>query len=86
MKLIYTHDGVIGWDLKGKVVWCDNRQEVIRIGWAHVQHLKDAAEYSIFEREIEYAINYMAKTGDSIANFGTFGSFMYTTTEPEHEF
>ena len=86
MKLIYTNDGVYGWNLSGKVIWCNSKAELYSIGWAHVAPRKDAEEKIQFLKDVEYAINYCARTGDSIAEFGVFGSFMYTTTEPEYEF
>ncbi len=86
MKLIYTCDGLYGWNLNGKIIWCTNKQELYSIGWAHVAPRKDEEEKQSFIKDVDYAIDHCAKTGDSIAEFGVFGTFMYTTTEPEYEF
>jgi hypothetical protein len=86
MKLIYTLDGLSGWILNGQAIWCNNRSELVSIGWHHVASRKDDGEFAEFTKDVEMAINHMARTGDSIAEFGTFGSFMYTRAEPEYEF
>ena len=88
MKLIYTHDGLIGLDFDPKcdVIWCDSIEQAVPLMHANFQHMHEAPTKEELERDIRYAIDYCAKTGDTIAEFGVFGSFMYTTTEPEYEF
>lgn len=85
MKLIRAHDGLIGLNIGGKIIWCDTMQEAIRITYGHFGHFEHITMEAI-AKDIQYAMDHMAKTGDTIAEFGIFGSFMYTTTEPEYEF
>ena len=88
MQLIYTHDGLIGLDFDKKcdVIWCHTVEEATNLMHANYQNVLDAPTKEELEKDIRYAIDHMAKTGDTIANFGIFGSFMYTTQEPEYEF
>jgi hypothetical protein len=86
MKLIWTNDGNIGIKFMGsdKVIWCDTLVEACRIATAHFGKME--VSYNAMWKDMSYAVDHMARTGDSIAEFGIFGSFMYTTTEPEYEF
>lgn len=86
MKLIYTNDGLIGLNINGKIIWAANIQEAVGIAFGHYSKLQDPPTKAELEHDITYAINHMRNTGDSIAEFGVFGTFMYTTTEPEYEF
>lgn len=86
MNLIKTHDGLMAWNLNGKVIWCETHEMLISIGWAHIAPRKDAAEKVTFELDVEAALNRMTRTGDTIAEFGVFGTFMYTSQEVEYEF
>ena len=81
MKLIKTNDGLFGWNLNNKMIWCDSRHELISIGWAHVAKRKDLGEYENFCKDIAYALDYMTLVNHSVAEFGIFGSFMYTTED-----
>lgn len=85
MKLIRTHDGLFGIDWGGKITWHDSQQEVVRAMYGHFGHFEHITIESI-AKDVSYAVDHMAKTGDTIAEFGIFGTFMYTTTEPEYEF
>lgn len=88
MKLIYTHDGLIGLDFDKDcdVIWCHSIDEAIPLMHANFHHMHEAPTKQEIEKDIRYAIDHMARTGDTIAEFGVFGSFMYTTQEPEYEF
>jgi hypothetical protein len=87
VKLIYTNDGAIGLNFnpQHKVIWCNNQQEAVDIMWEEFGLRKQLSKEEI-AKDVAYAIDHMAKTGDTIAHFGILGSFMYTTTEPEYEF
>jgi len=85
MKLIKTNDGLIGWMLNGKMIWCATQQELISIGWHHVAPRKDEAEYPEFVKDVAYAIDTMTAQNDDEAHFGVFGTFMYTTKSPDME-
>ena len=88
MKLIYTHDGMIGLNLgDGKpVIWVKSVAEAVEVAFTHFLKLVDPPLKAEIKKDIDYAIAHMIRTGDSIAEFGIFGSFMYTTTEPDYEF
>jgi hypothetical protein len=86
MKLIKTNDGLFGWILNDKMIWCDTRQELYSIGWHHVAKRKDAEEYTEFCKDVDYAIDTMTQRNDDQAEFGVFGTFMYSTKEEASEF
>lgn len=88
MKLIYTNDGLIGldFDKDSDVIWCNNVEEATNLMYTNYQHMHEPPTKQELEKDIRYAIDHCAKTGDTVAEFGIFGSFMYTTTEPEYEF
>jgi len=81
MRLIKTNDGMYGWNLNGKMIWCDDMSQLNTIGWAHVAPRKDPGEYESFCKNISYALDHMAKVNHAVAEFGIFGSFMYTTED-----
>ena len=87
MKLIYTNDGAIGLDFEKEcdVIWCNTQAEALAIMWAHFAPRESTTKWELAQ-DIAYAIDHMARTGDTIAEFGIFGSFMYTKSEVEHEF
>lgn len=93
MKLIYTNDGMIGlkYQPDSDVTWCSNKEEAISLAAGHyAKQFKNAFNLAEIKdemrREIGYAIEDMSRKGHTIAEFGVFGSFMFSTTEPEYEF
>jgi len=82
MRLVRTNDGALGWLVsKDTVKWCHSVEKLKAYGsllWNFKYH-----EFLFFCKEVDLALKYMDKTGDTIAEFGIFGSFMYTTTEEE---
>lgn len=83
MKLIITNDGLRGWILNGKTIWCDNRAELNSIGWAHIASRKYPEEFTTFVGEIDFALDTMAKEKHTIAKFGIFGGFIYSEEEKD---
>ena len=81
MKLIKTNDGLYGWILDTKMIWCDSRSELNTIGWHHVAARKDPEEFTAFCADVSYALDHMAKVNHSVAYFGVFGSFIYSEEE-----
>jgi len=81
MKLIKTNDGLFGWILDNKMIWCDSRSELNTIGWHHVATRCDEEWYVSFVKEVDYALDYMASKNHSLAVFGVFGSFIYSEEE-----
>jgi hypothetical protein len=88
MKLIYTNDGLIGleFDKHSNVIWCHTIEEATNLMHANFQRMHEPPTKQEIEKDIRYAVDHMARTGDTIAEFGVFGTFMFTTTEPEYEF
>ncbi len=84
MRLIKTHDGMIGLQIKEKLIWCDSPAEAVPIAAAHYQRMEVTAE--MIASDIHLALDIMASNGDTIAEFGVFGSFIYTTRENDQEF
>jgi len=85
MKLIRTHDGILGWMVDGRIKWCPTVENLKAQGLIHWDF--DQVEYVAFCKDVDYAIAHMVKTSHTVAEFGIFGSFMYTTTEEdEREF
>lgn len=81
MKLIKTNDGMFGWKIADKVIWCDSMQEVCSIGWSHVGRIKVPHEKERFLDEVNFAVDCMTSSGHSLANFGIFGNFITTELE-----
>ena len=81
MKLIKTNDGLFGWNLNGKMIWCDTRAELNTIGWHHVATRNDPEWYTSFVREVDCALDTMRMRNHSMADFGVFGSFIYSSEE-----
>ena len=82
MKLIKTNDGLIGMKTKDKIVWADSREHLDRIVFHHYAYnhgytLADA------EEEVSFALDAMAQSNHTLAEFGVLGSFIYSTTEQD---
>jgi hypothetical protein len=84
MQLIRTHDGLIALKIDQKIIWCDDVNHASRLMAIHYRDM-DVTLRSAY-KDICYAIDHMCKTGDTVAEFGVLGGFMYTTTEVEYEF
>lgn len=80
MKLIKTNDGLFGWLINGRMIWCDTRSELYTIGWASAMR---GIHIDSFKTEVDTAIDIMSSNGDDIAEFGIRGTFMYTTKTEE---
>ena len=79
MQLIKTHDGIYGLKYEGRpVIWCSDKEEMIRIGWANFAKKATNHGEAVFKRDVETALRYMAENGHTIAHFGVFGSFIFT--------
>lgn len=83
MQLLRTHDGLIGIKRGDKVTWCDSQEHATNI--AFVLYEKQDHTRESIAKEIELAIDTMAQTNNTIAEFGVFGTFMYATTEDEQD-
>lgn len=86
MKLIKTDDGLIGLDFDKNcdVIWCDSVEQAIPIMKGNYNHLGDQGPtVEELEQDVRYALDHMAKNNHSIAEFGVFGSFMYTAEEED---
>ena len=88
MRLIYTNDGLIGldFDKSSSVIWCESVEQAVSLMHSNYHKLPDPPSKEAIRKDIAYAIDYMARTGDTIAEFGALGSFMYTTKEEDNEF
>lgn len=84
MRLVRTHDGQLGWCYENKTRWFNTVSQAKHYAAMHWNF--DRMEYDYFSREVDYAINHMAKNGHTIAEFGVLGGFMFTTVESEYEF
>jgi hypothetical protein len=85
MRLIRTHDGLLGWDFNNGqgVKWCSSLAKIKAQGLIHWDF--DPIEYSHFCKDVERAVEHLAMTGDTVAHFGMFGCFMYSSRETESE-
>lgn len=81
MELIKSNDGLIGWKINGKVLWCNSCDEAYNIGWGHIGRIKMPNEKDSFCEEVDFALSTMTRQGHSLAHFGIFGNFMYSETE-----
>ena len=80
MKIILTNDGLIGLTLDGKVIWCSNQTEALAIMWSVFGPRQQYSKEEI-AKDLGYAIDHCASTGDNEIHFGVLGSFMFTTRE-----
>ena len=76
MKLIKTNDGLFGWMIQGKMIWCDTRSSLYTIGWAAAMR---GIHIETFKVEVDTAIDIMTAQGDDTAEFGIRGFMLYTT-------
>ena len=83
MKIILTNDGMIGLNIDGKVIWCNNQAEALNIMWSVFGPRQQFTKEEV-AKDLAYGIDYCAKTGDNEIYFGVLGSFMYTTKEEEN--
>ena len=81
MQLIKTNDGLMGWAISGKVIWCDNIKQLCSAGWGHVGRMKTEDERQDFEHEVQFAIDTMVSLHHSKGHFGVFGNFMFSEQE-----
>lgn len=90
MRIIRTNDGLIGIQSTkdGEVKWCKDQDHVALMAYAHYRTKlgHDAPALRSIEKDVDTAMASMTQTGDTVAEFGVLGSFMYTTTEVEYEF
>ncbi len=87
MKLIHTNDGMMGWVIDGKMIWCSDRAELNRIGWSKAARMYElnSMKRHEFIKEVDYAIDTMAKSNHSVAHFGIMGTFMYSEKEMDND-
>ncbi len=81
MKLVRTDDGMVGVMFRNavKIVWVDNYDHLLRVTQAHFRKMD--MTHTLMHGELSVALDTMAQLGHNIAQFGIFGTFMYT--EPE---
>lgn len=87
MKLIVTNDGMMGWVVNGKMIWCSDRSELDSIGWSNVARMYGINQMQRHEfiKEVDYAIDHMAKSNHSVAHFGVMGTFIYSEKEIDND-
>lgn len=81
MQLIKSNDGLIGWKISDRVMWCSSLQEVYNIGWGQIGRIKMPHEKENFCDEVNLAMSTMQAQGHSMAHFGLFGNFIYSVLE-----
>lgn len=81
MKLIRTHDGLVGiqFTSQGSIIWVDDYDQLIRITQAHFAKME--MSHALMHGEISTALDHMLLLNHEVAQFGVFGSFMYTEAE-----
>lgn len=81
MQLIKSNDGLIGWKIQGRVLWCSSLEEAYSIGWGQIGKIKSPEEEIYWRDEVNFAMDTMLSKNHSLANFGVFGNFMYSELE-----
>ena len=81
MQLIKSNDGLIGWKIQGRVLWCSSLEEAYTIGWGQFGRIRSPEEKIDWQGEVNAAIDTMVAKNHSLANFGVFGNFMYSELE-----
>ena len=86
MKLIRTHDGMVGldFDKASSPIWCTSIEQAVPIAKAAFNHLPYPPSLKEMDEEIRYAVDHMTKVNDTIADFGIFGSFLFSSKEEEN--
>jgi hypothetical protein len=78
--LIKTNDGLIGWKCHrtDKMIWCKDMPEALHIGF-HLFKTLTPEDRTWWVHEVTVALRIMAENRHDQAEFGVFGSFMYST-------
>ena len=85
MRITLTNDGLIGLAINTKTIWCSNQAEALAIMWSVFGPRQSFSKEEI-AKDLAYAIDHCASTGDNLIEFGVLGSFMYTNKEIDNEF
>jgi hypothetical protein len=81
MQLICTKDGVLSWKLETKTIWCASFKDAVEVGWENSKNLLSDLSEEEFTAEMNYAIDTMRSKNHNRAEFGIYGTFMFTTQE-----
>ena len=78
MTLIYTNDGLLGikYGKDCSVIWCKDFLEVAKLGAAHYAKM-DMTPISMYS-EIMVAVEAMTYKCHTYADFGVFGTFVFS--------
>lgn len=81
MKLYMTNDGMSGLKFPDadRVLWINNIEKIKHMMVSYFSGI-DTPEEVILE-DIKFAISELQKHKHSVAHFGVFGTFMFTTEE-----
>lgn len=91
MQLVRTNDGLIGIKRKieGKMqtMWVDSVEHAVTCADMHYRHRlgPDVVTKDELRKEIQYGIDYMAQQNHTIAEYGAFGTFMWSSKEEEND-
>lgn len=89
MQLIYTNDGLIGIKrtIRGKkeTMWVDSVEHAVTVADMHYRYTQGEGIITKDElrKEIQYGIDFMAKHKHTKAEYGAFGTFMWSEAEDE---
>jgi hypothetical protein len=83
MTLIKTSDGLFSWRKDGKSYEFTTKEFAVQQGFALLS--TDYQSLRTFTEEFERAVNLMNDLKHDIAEFGIFGTFIFSMTEEEYE-
>lgn len=86
IKIILTNDGVMGLLHNGDTTWFTSTSDLIIAAWNCYPNLNYDTHFDEFVSDVNYALCHLKLVGDTHAEFGVLGSFMYTTKEEESGF
>lgn len=82
MRLIYTSDGLVGVKFgRAQVKWYDSVEQVIPVLVAHFARQEGSLQPEDINEEVAIALDEMVRNRHDFAEFGIFGSFIYSGEE-----
>lgn len=82
MKLIKTNDGLMAWKINDTISWYSSINELSNAG---VRLLASSSfshvDANYFAQEVDFALETMRKLNHSVAEFGVYGSFIFSKSE-----
>ena len=83
MKLIRTRDGKIGTEVDRRVMWHKSPNRAYEELMSGMLPINVNESYTYIQ--VQKALSEMSKSGNNVAEFGVFGSYMYAYQDETYE-